>query len=178
MSELTDPGDTVAGILIIEDEAPVARDIQSRLKQLGHRVLGLAHNPRQAIELAKETRPDLLLCDIHLKDDIDGIEVARRITRSRSVPVIFLTAYSDRDTVTRAKSIAPYGYVLKPIETPDLQIAIEMALHKFSMEQELNEAATGHRTPVHWRRPGLHRFSSPGECNEPRGVLAIRVEPG
>lgn len=138
MSKLADSGETAAGILIIEDEALVARDIKSRLVQLGHRVLGLAHNPRQAIELAEETRPDLLLCDIHLKDDIDGIEVARRITRSRDIPVIFLTAYSDRDTVTRAKSIAPYGYVLKPIETPDLQIAIEMALHKFAMEQELN----------------------------------------
>jgi diguanylate cyclase (GGDEF)-like protein/PAS domain S-box-containing protein len=135
---MADPGNTVADILIIEDEALVARDIQSRLKQLGHRVLGLAHSPRQALELAAETQPGLLLCDIHLKDDIDGIEVARQITKSRNIPVIFLTAYSDRDTVARAKSIAPYGYVLKPIETPDLQIAIEMALHKFSVEQELN----------------------------------------
>jgi PAS domain S-box-containing protein len=126
-----------AGILVIEDEALVARDIQSRLRQLGHRVLGLAHNPRQAIAMADETRPDLLLCDIHLKDEIDGIEVARRITAERDIPVIFLTAYSDRETVTRAKLLAPYGYVLKPIETADLQIAIEMALHKFSVEQEL-----------------------------------------
>ena len=135
---MPDSGDTSAGILVIEDEALVARDIQSRLRQLGHRVLGLAHSPRQALELAAETRPDLLLCDIHLKDDIDGIEVARQITEKLEIPVIFLTAYSDRDTVARAKSIAPYGYVLKPIETPDLQIAIEMALYKFSVEQELN----------------------------------------
>ena len=124
-------------ILIIEDEALVARDIQSRLRQLGYEVLGLAHSPRQALELAEKTRPDLLLCDIHLKDEVDGIDVAETITRNRPVPVVFLTAYSDRETVTRAKSITPYGYVLKPIETPDLQIAIEMALHKFSIEQEL-----------------------------------------
>ena len=126
-----------AGILVIEDEALVARDIKSRLIQLGHNVLGMAHSPRQAIEMAAETQPDLLLCDIHLKDAIDGIEVARQITASRDIPVIFLTAYSDRETVARAKVITPYGYVLKPIETPDLQIAIEMALHKFSVEQEL-----------------------------------------
>ena len=130
-------GRDTAGILVIEDEALVARDIQSRLRQLGYEVLGLAHNPRQALELAEQTRPDLLLCDIHLKDEVDGIDVAAQITRDRPIPVIFLTAYSDRETVTRAKTITPYGYVLKPIETPDLQIAIEMALHKFSIEREL-----------------------------------------
>ncbi len=130
-------GEIAAGILVIEDEALVARDIEKRLRQLGHRVLGLAHSPRQALQMATETQPDLLLCDIHLKDEIDGIDVARQITSERDIPVIFLTAYSDRETVTRAKMIAPYGYVLKPIETPDLQIAIELALHKFEVEQEL-----------------------------------------
>ncbi len=134
---MTEPADQSARILVIEDEALVARDIQSRLKQLGHEVLGMAHSPRQALELAEELKPDLLLCDIHLKDEIDGIEVSSRITAERDIPVIFLTAYSDRETVTRAKSLTPYGYVLKPIETADLQIAIEMALHKFAVEQEL-----------------------------------------
>ena len=134
---MTEIADQTARVLVIEDEALVARDIQSRLRQLGHDVLGLAHNPRQALELAARLEPELLLCDIHLKDEIDGIEVARRITSERDIPVIFLTAYSDRETVARAKSLTPYGYVLKPIETADLQIAIEMALHKFSVEQEL-----------------------------------------
>ena len=123
-------------ILIIEDEALVARDIQSRLRQLGYEVAGLAHNPRQALELARQAKPNLLICDIHLKDEVDGIQVAETITRDVPMPVIFLTAYSDRETVTRAKSVTPYGYVLKPIETPDLQIAIEMALHKFGIERE------------------------------------------
>jgi len=127
------------GILIIEDEALVARDIESRLRQLGHRVVGVAHNPRQAIEKAEQERPDLLLCDIHLKDKIDGIDVARAITDKLQIPVIFLTAYSDRETVRRAKALGPYGYVLKPVEMPDLQIAIEMAMHKFGIEQELRE---------------------------------------
>jgi diguanylate cyclase (GGDEF)-like protein len=125
------------GILVIEDEALVARDIQSRLRQLGYDVVGLAHSPQQAIDLAEQTQPGLLLCDIHLKDDVDGIDVASTITSDRPIPVIFLTAYSDRTTITRAKTIAPYGYVLKPIETADLQIAIEMAMRKFSTEREL-----------------------------------------
>ncbi len=135
---MSNAADQTARILVIEDEALVARDIQSRLRQLGHEVLGLAHSPRQALQLAAELEPELLLCDIHLKDEIDGIEVARRITSERDIPVIFLTAYSDRETVARAKSLTPYGYVLKPIETADLQIVIEMALHKFSVEQELH----------------------------------------
>ncbi len=127
------------GILIVEDEALVARDIQSRLQQLGHTVAGVAHNPRQAIQMAEELQPGLLLCDIHLKDEIDGIDVARAIMEKRDIPVIFLTAYSDKETVAKAKAIAPYGYVLKPIETQDLQITVEMALHKFKIEQELRE---------------------------------------
>ena len=127
------------GILIVEDEALVARDIQSRLQQLGHTVAGVAHNPRQALEMAEKLQPGLLLCDIHLKDEIDGVDVARIIMEKRDLPVIFLTAYSDKETVAKAKGIAPYGYVLKPIETQDLQITIEMALHKFSIEQELRE---------------------------------------
>jgi hydrogenase-4 transcriptional activator len=127
------------GILVVEDEALVARDIQSRLQQLGHRVVGLAHNPKQAFKLAEELQPNLLLCDIHLKHEIDGIDVAAAITERMDIPVVFLTAYSDKETVAKAKAVTPYGYVLKPIETPDLQIAIEMALHKFSLEQELRD---------------------------------------
>lgn len=117
----------------------MARDIQSRLQQLGFHVAGVAHNPAQALDIARNNRLGLLLCDIHLKSDIDGVEVARRIIAEQDVPVVFLTAYSDRDTVARAKGVAPSGYVLKPVETPDLQIAVEMALHKFSIEQELRE---------------------------------------
>lgn len=127
------------GILIIEDEALVARDIQSRLKSLGHRVVGLAHNPAQALEKARNLQPGLLLCDINLKRDMDGIDVANQITAELDIPVVFLTAYSDPGTIAKAKSVSPYGYILKPVENPDLHIAIELALHKFQVEQELRE---------------------------------------
>jgi diguanylate cyclase (GGDEF)-like protein/PAS domain S-box-containing protein len=142
------PTNSAPGILVVEDEALVARDIASRLRQLGYEVVGLAHNPRQAIEKAEAHKPDLLLCDIHLKDEIDGIDVARTVTENLNIPVIFLTAYSDRETVAKAKTISPYGYVLKPIETPDLQIAIEMAFHKFHIEQELAETRQLLRTAL------------------------------
>jgi diguanylate cyclase (GGDEF)-like protein len=137
------------GILVLEDEALVARDIQSRLQQLGFHVAGVAHTPEQALEIAKNNRLGLLLCDIHLKSDIDGVEVASRIIAEQDVPVVFLTAYSDRETVARAKGVAPSGYVLKPVETPDLQIAVEMALHKFSIEQQLRQTRELLATAMH-----------------------------
>ncbi len=137
MSEPTDSESP--GILIVEDEALVARDIQSRLKTLGHRVVGLAHNPAQALEKARTLHPGMLLCDINLKRDMDGIDVANQITAELDIPVVFLTAYSDPGTIAKAKSASPYGYILKPVENPDLHIAIELALHKFNVEQELRE---------------------------------------
>ncbi|MEM0952821.1 MAG: response regulator [Pseudomonadota bacterium] len=136
---MTDTALNSVGILVVEDEALVARDIRNRLEEIGHRVLGLARTPDQALTLAQSCKPDLLLCDIHLKRNIDGIEVARRVNEIKETPVVFLTAYSDEETLSRAKSIAPYGYVLKPIETPDLKIAIEMALHRYSLDKQAGQ---------------------------------------
>ena len=125
-------------ILIIEDEALVARELKSRLTNMGCEVVGIAYG-REGIELARETKPDLLLSDIHLKDGEDGIEMAQVIQAERDVPVVFLTAYSDEDTVSRAKEITPYGYIIKPVENRELRIAIDMALYKFAIEKELKE---------------------------------------
>jgi len=144
-----DSDNAVLRILVVEDEALVARDIKSRLQQLGYEVAAVAHNPQQAITLAEETRPNLLLCDIHLKQSQDGIDVAEQVMAMLDIPVIFLTAYSDEDTVRRAKSVTPYGYVLKPVENPDLQIAIELAQHKFKVEHELNETRQLLATALH-----------------------------
>ncbi len=125
-------------ILIIEDEALVARELKSRLTQMGCEVVGIAYG-NEGIDLARRTQPDLLLTDIHLKDGEDGIEMARTIQAERDVPVVFLTAYSDEATVSRAKEVAPYGYIIKPVDNRELQIAIEMALYKFNIERELKE---------------------------------------
>ncbi|MFT4797775.1 MAG: DNA-binding NtrC family response regulator [Candidatus Azotimanducaceae bacterium] len=125
-------------ILIIEDEALVARELKSRLTQMGCDVVGIAYGS-EGIELARRTKPDLLLTDIHLKDGEDGIEMARTIQAERDVPVVFLTAYSDEATVSRAKEVAPYGYIIKPVDNRELQIAIDMALYKFDIERELKE---------------------------------------
>ncbi|MBV1876360.1 MAG: sigma 54-interacting transcriptional regulator [Pseudomonadales bacterium] len=125
-------------ILIIEDEALVARELKSRLTNMGCEVVGIAYG-KEAIELARDTNPDLLLSDIHLKDGEDGIELAQKIRSERDVPVVFLTAYSDEDTVSRAKEVTPYGYIIKPVENRELQIAIDMAMYKFGIENELRQ---------------------------------------
>ena len=156
---MTDLAQNFVGILVVEDEALVAQDIRNRLQHIGHTVLGLAFRPNQALALARELKPDLLLCDIHLKDKMDGIEVARQVNDMAETPVVFLTAYSDADTLSRAKSVAPYGYVLKPIETVDLQIAIEMALHRFSLDKEALQSPASHSEEV-------------GSRNQSRGLEA------
>ena len=118
-------------ILIVEDEALVARELKSRLIQMGWEVAGIAYG-EEAIELAHETRPDLLLTDIHLKGGANGIEVAQKICEEMDIPVVFLTAYSDAETVAKAKSVTPFGYIIKPVENREMQITIEMALYKFN----------------------------------------------
>ena len=128
-----------AKILIVEDEALIAREIKHRLTNMGWDVVGTAFG-EEAIELALETRPDLLLSDIHLRHGLSGIDLAERIQSVMDVPVEFLTAYSDEDTVAREKAITPFGYIIKPVENRDLQITIEMALYKFRVEKELKES--------------------------------------
>jgi len=127
-----------AKILIVEDEALIAREIRHRLTKMGWEVVGTAFG-EEAVELALETRPDLLLCDIQLRHGLSGIDLVERIQALMDIPIVFLTAFSDEDTVARAKKVTPFGYIIKPVENRDLQITIEMALYKFRVEKELKE---------------------------------------
>ena len=126
-------------VLIIEDEALVARELELRLSKLGYVVVGVAATGEEAFRLAEKYRPDIILADIHIKGDEDGIAVSRRIRVKRDVPVVFLTAYSDTETVARAKEVTPYGYIIKPVENRELEVAIEIALYKSNVERELGE---------------------------------------
>lgn len=124
-------------ILIVEDEVIVAKDIELTLKQLGYSVTGVAASTESAVELFRETNPDLVLMDIMLQNNNDGVQTTRRLLQMRPVPVIYLTAYADQATLDRAKQTSPYGYLLKPFQEQELRTSIEMALYKFSMEREL-----------------------------------------
>lgn len=126
-------------ILIVEDEAIVAADLKAKLKSLGYEVVGVASRGEQAVALAEAARPHLILMDILLAGDMDGIEAAGRIQQSCSLPVIFLTAHSDSETLARAKRTAPFGYLLKPFNERELETHIEMALYRHQIEGALRE---------------------------------------
>ena len=124
-------------ILVTEDEIIVRKDIERCLTNLGYNVVATADNGEDAIELALKHKPDLALMDIMIKGDMNGIAAAEEIKRNIDIPVVFLTAYADENTLNEAKMAEPHGYILKPFKDVDIQTAIEMALHKHSKEQEL-----------------------------------------
>jgi len=128
----------MTNILVVEDERIVAKDIQKRLKRLGHTVSAVVASGEEAIKKA-EDNPDLILMDIILKGKINGIEAAEHI-RPLDIPVVFLTAYADEETVNKAKMTVPYGYLVKPFEDRELHATIEIALYKHNMEKRLRES--------------------------------------
>lgn len=128
-----------ARVLVVEDEVIVARTIASQLKQLGYIVTGTASSGQVAINKVSENEPDIVLMDIILKGEMDGITAANYIRENLDIPVVFLTAYSDSNTLERAKITQPFGYIVKPFTIKDLQIAIEIALLKHQLECDLRE---------------------------------------
>lgn len=117
-------------ILVVEDEVMVAMTLEDTLEALGYEVAGTVDNGTDAIRLAAEKEPDLILMDIRIRGDIDGIETADRIAESMDIPVVFLTAHSDEQTLMRALKTQPYGFLIKPFRERELYSNIEMAIHK------------------------------------------------
>jgi len=126
-------------IMVIEDESIVAKDIQVCLRKLGYNVVGTFPSGEQAVEEAKTLLPDLVMMDIMLKGQMSGIEAADAIRKEQDIPIIFLTAYTDRNTVDKAKETEPYGYIIKPFKEIDIQTAIEIALYKHGKELEVKK---------------------------------------
>lgn len=124
-------------VLVVEDESIVSKDIQHSLKKLGYNVVGAASTGERAFELAASEKPDIILMDIMLKGNINGIETAERVKRELNIPIIYLTAYADEATLAKAKVTEPYGYIIKPFKEVDLHTSIEMALYKYSKEREV-----------------------------------------
>jgi CheY-like chemotaxis protein len=129
-----------ARVLVVEDENLVAKDLDFRLKKLGYDVTDIVHTGEDALSAVEETEPDLILMDIRLSGDIDGIDTASILMERFDIPVVYLTAYSDDKTLARAKVTGPFGYILKPFEERELRSSIEIALYKHSMDSELKSA--------------------------------------
>jgi len=126
-------------ILVTEDESIVRKDIEMRLKKLGYNIAGSADTGLKAIEIAKSEKPDLALMDIMLKGEMTGIEAAAEIKKFLDIPIIFLTAYSDDNTLEKAKGSEPHGYLLKPFKESDVRTSIEMAIHKHQAEKKVKQ---------------------------------------
>ena len=126
-------------ILIVEDEGLIARDIENMVRQAGYEICAVAGTGEEAVEKAETTHPDLILMDIILGGEMDGVEAAEKIRDQFSLPIIYLTAHTDENTLQRAKLTEPVGYTLKPVEQKELMTVIEMALYKHQMEIKLKE---------------------------------------
>lgn len=130
-------------IVIVEDESLVRLDLKEMLENQGYLVVGEASDGRSAVNLARELKPDLLLMDIQMPGELDGIGAAKILAEERVAPVLLLTAYSDREFVDRARESGVMGYIVKPFGEAELVPAIEVALARFqefrSLEQELGD---------------------------------------
>jgi PAS domain S-box-containing protein len=129
----------MSSVMIVEDERLVARDIADSLTRMGYDVTGTVASAEECLEVARSRRPDLVLMDIHLEGDVDGISTAQRLRDDYDIPVIFLSAYADDKTVSRAKQAAPLGYLLKPFRKSELRSAVEVGLFKHQLERRSRE---------------------------------------
>jgi len=123
--------------MVVEDENIVAKDIRNTLEKLGYDVPCIVSAGEDAIKKVSELNPDLVLMDIMLKGEIDGIDAAEKVRNRFNIPVVYLTAYTDEKTLARAKITEPYAYILKPFEPRELHINIEMALYRHKMEEKI-----------------------------------------
>jgi CheY-like chemotaxis protein len=114
-------------VMVVEDDAIIGMDIEHRVRRLGYEVTGVADTAEEAVELAADTKPDIALMDIRLRGDIDGIDTARMLKEQFSLPVIFITAYSDLKMRSRALDLNPLGYIVKPIREVELKNTLEEA---------------------------------------------------
>ncbi len=121
-------------ILLVEDEAIIARDLKRRLERLGYEVVDIADNGADALLLARKHRPTFVFMDIVIQGDMDGIETATALQRQMDVPIVFLTAHADEATIQRAKRATPYGYLVKPFEDRELRTTVEMAVARHRVE--------------------------------------------
>lgn len=126
-------------VMIVEDERLVAHDIADSLSRMGYDVTSTVASAEECFESARLRRPDLVLMDIHIEGELDGIQTAQQLREDFDIPVVFLSAYADDNTVNRAKLVSPLGYLLKPFRKSELKSAVEVGLFKHQMERRLRE---------------------------------------
>ena len=127
-------------ILVVEDDPMIAESVQDILRVLKHEVIGVADNAEKAIAICNESLPDLALLDIQIGGDIDGVDLADLLNQNFQIPFVFTTAFADNETISRAKAMGPYGYLVKPYGIKDMNAAIEVALGSYERYKKASEA--------------------------------------
>jgi len=151
-------------VLVVEDEKIVAKHLQKAMNNLGYTVSAVVSSGEEALKKVEETKPDLVLIDILLKGDLDGIETAQHIKDRFKTPVVFLTAYADETTLQRAKQTEPYGYLIKPFQEKELNSTIKIALHRRKIEAELE-------TRNKWLSGALNNVSDAVIATDKKGLV-------
>ncbi len=151
------PSEAVAStkILIVEDEVISAKDLARSLERLGYEVAGRAASAEQVFRILEQSTPDLILMDIKLKGPMDGIEAAERIRNEFDIPVVFITAFTEKNILDRAKRTEPYGYLGKPVSPPELRLSIETALYKHEMDMRIRDSERLYHTLLDTMAEGI-----------------------
>lgn len=147
-------------ILIVEDEAIIARNIESKLIKAGYDVVDTVYTGNDAIKSAIEKNPDIILLDIKLKGDIGGIEAAEKIKQQKDIPIVFLTSYTDEDTFEKAKLTEPAAYLSKPFDIDELKRIIQLTLFNHNIKKELIETKKRYELAVEAGRTGVWEYIS------------------
>jgi len=160
-------------ILVVEDEAIVGMDIQRRLINLGYIVPVVVSSGEEAITEVRENNPDLVLMDINLYGEMDGIEATSKIHSFSDIPIIYLTAYTDEKTLERAKITEPYAYIIKPFKDRELQINLEIAFYKNRMEKLLKESERNLREKNQWLGAVIEGIGDAVITTDPEGTIRL-----
>jgi len=163
----------VKQILVVEDESIVAEHIRRSLINMGYSVPSVASSGPEAIKEVEDKSPDMVLMDIVLKGEMDGIETAMQIRSRFNIPVVYLTAYSDEKILERAKITEPYGYVIKPFNERDLHTNIEIALYKHMMEKKLKESEKRLLEKNQWLVAVIESIGDAVIATDPEGTIVL-----
>lgn len=168
-------------ILIVEDELLIANNLSRMLKRLGYSVISIVSSGEAAIQVVAQQQPDLILMDIVIKGEINGIEAAKQIQSSYRIPVVFLTAYADNNTVNQAKEHGGYGFIVKPYQAEQLNATIQMAIGQYQSSTEIwQQATTDFLTGVSNRRYFMDlaakEFERSHRYNQIFSVLMIDID--
>ncbi len=160
-------------ILIVEDEIIIAEGLQRKLIKMGYNVPVIVSSGEEAIKKIAENNPDLVLMDVVIHGDMDGIETVAKVRSVFDVPVVYLTAYADEKTLERAKITEPFGYLIKPFKERELQITIEIALYKHEMEMKLKESERKLQEKNQWLIAVIESIGDAVIATDSKGIIRV-----